>query len=149
MYIQHIRMGAYQESGHQDQGLLGEGDKNNSTKEVPSNDSDWSVPWTEWCAILSSLDQYAQSHTVERTQTVLGPDTQNSHFAKSVSQDRQSCVGLPRPFLGNDLAFLQPDILDFCTLVPTLVKGWTAPLRDLNYFSLTLSSQPGITPKPI
>lgn len=96
----------------------------------------------------------AQSHIVERTQAVLGPDTQNSHLAKSVSHDpsaqhRQSCGDLPRPFLGNDLTFLQPDILDFCALVPTLVKGWTAPLRDLNYFTPTLSSQPGITPKQI
>lgn len=35
----------------------------------------------------------------------------------------------------------------FWALVPTLVKGWAAPLRDLIFFSLTLSSQPGITPK--
>lgn len=54
-------------------------------------------------------------------------------------------------FLGcswNSLASLQPEILGFCALVPTLVKGWAAPLIDLSYSSLTLSSQPGITPKP-
>lgn len=101
-------------------------------------------------ALLSS----AWNLTVERTQTLLEPGTQKSHLARLVSHDplaqgKQSRAGLPLSCLGNELVFLQPDILDFCALLPTLVKDWTAPLRDLNYFSLTLSSQLGIIPKPM
>lgn len=63
-------------------------------------------------------------------------------------------ISFPRPFAKQCwfprslLAFLQPNILDFCALVSTLVEGWAALLRGLNCFSLTLSRQPGITPKP-
>lgn len=54
-----------------------------------------------------------------------------SVFHDPSAQEGQSSAGFPRLFLGNNLTSLQPDILGFCALVSTLVRGWAAPLRDL------------------
>ena len=107
----------------------------------PPNNSPWLDPSASAVVKLDHSPQWAllpnaQSHTVERTQAFLGPATVKSHLAKSVSHDpstrrtKQCWSSQVIP------GFLQPKILDSYVLVPTLVKGWAAPLRDLNYFSL-------------
>lgn len=126
----------------------------------PLNNSPWldtlaSAVVKLWPFSSVGIAANAQSHTVERTQAVLGPATLKSHLARSIFHDPSAQEGTEEPPCKVSFSwpfssgrakqcwssqvipgFQQPRILDFCALVLTLVKGWVAPLRDFNYFSL-------------